>query len=152
MCSLCTGHASLTTHAAPDSECFYNFVLQCTCLLATVIFNWEVYRPIYGQKSRFTAPSRVAEKLNFRPYIRQYTNPLTNENFEYSYPQTATFSLCEWDQISVQQIILQPWYCTLLRFLSTGNFSLCECHQESAVAHHLQIFLPNCNKNRLLRL
>ena len=28
--------------------------------------------------------SRVAVKLNFRPYIQQYTSP--NENFEYSYP------------------------------------------------------------------
>ena len=28
--------------------------------------------------------SRVAVKLNFRPYIRRYTSP--NENFEYSYP------------------------------------------------------------------
>ena len=27
---------------------------------------------------------RVAVKLNFRTYIRQYTSP--NENFEYSYP------------------------------------------------------------------
>ena len=27
---------------------------------------------------------RVVVKLNFRPYIRQYTSP--NENFEYSYP------------------------------------------------------------------
>ena len=28
--------------------------------------------------------SRVAVKLNFRPYIRRYTSP--NENFEYIYP------------------------------------------------------------------
>ena len=28
--------------------------------------------------------SRVAVKLNFRPYIRRYTSP--SENFEYSYP------------------------------------------------------------------
>ena len=28
--------------------------------------------------------SRVAIKLNFRPYIRRYTSP--NENFEHSYP------------------------------------------------------------------
>ena len=28
--------------------------------------------------------SRVAVKLDFRPYIRRYTSP--NENFEYSYP------------------------------------------------------------------
>ena len=31
--------------------------------------------------------SRVAVKLNFRPYIRLYTS--TNENFEYSYPLNA---------------------------------------------------------------
>ena len=32
--------------------------------------------------------SRVAVKLNFRPYIRRYTSP--NENFEYSYPLNFT--------------------------------------------------------------
>ena len=32
--------------------------------------------------------SRVAIKLNFRPYIRRYTSP--NENFEYSYPLNDT--------------------------------------------------------------
>ena len=32
--------------------------------------------------------SRVAVKLNFRPYIRRYTSP--NENFEYSYPLNYT--------------------------------------------------------------
>ena len=31
----------------------------------------------------------VAVKLNFRPYIRQYTSP--NENFEYSYPLIIYF-------------------------------------------------------------
>ena len=35
---------------------------------------------------RWTDLSRVAVKLNFRPYIRRYTSH--NENFEYGYPHS----------------------------------------------------------------
>ena len=61
----------------------------------------EVYRWIYGQKFSFTATLMssdtvgnlvlrqrlfVAVKLNFLPYIGQYTS--SNENFEYGYPHS----------------------------------------------------------------
>lgn len=37
----------------------------------------------------------------------------------------------------------------ILRWMfSTGNSSLCECHQESAAILHPQIALPNCRKER----
>ena len=47
--------------------------------ILNILFG-EVYRRIYGRKSRFTAPlASVAVNLNLRPYIRRYTSP--NENF-----------------------------------------------------------------------
>ena len=49
--------------------------------------------------------SRVAVKLNFRTYIRQYTSP--NKNFEYSYPLTVnpdTFARILFSQIAIKDI------------------------------------------------
>ena len=37
-------------------------------------------------KIQFENNSYVAVKLNFRPYIRQYTSP--NKNYEYGYPHS----------------------------------------------------------------
>ena len=45
--------------------------------------------------------SRVAIKLNFRPYIRRYTSP--NENFEYSYPLSVRL-----DSVYNQELNIKP--------------------------------------------
>ena len=44
-----------------------------------------VYGDVLHCKTKYlTIYPRFTIKINFRPYIRQYTSP--NENFEYSYP------------------------------------------------------------------
>ena len=60
--------------------------------------------------------SPVTVKLNFQPYIRQYTSP--NENFEYSYPLNepsrpygpAYKSLVPFTFLSLVLIIFLSWY------------------------------------------
>ena len=54
--------------------------------------------------------SRVAVKLNFRPYIRRYTSP--NENFKYSYPLIVLLKYCytflyRWDVLILPCLIFQ---------------------------------------------
>ena len=63
--------------------------------------------------------SRVAVKLNFRPYIRRYTSP--NENFEYSY---------------LLNDMIQP---ILLQYLEHGKYAdLCSLHQSHSHLHTLR--------------
>ena len=57
--------------------------------------------------------SRVAVKLNFRPYIRRYTSP--NEKYEYSYPLIMHKPL---SSINTSITILD-------RGQQTGQFSVC---------------------------
>ena len=48
--------------------------------------------------------SRIAVKLNFRPYIRRYTSP--NEKFEYSYPLIKTGKAKENSRTSIKLTFL----------------------------------------------
>ena len=45
------------------------------------IFIWDVYRPIYGRKSRFTSHRKAKFPTVYLRYITSQ-----NKNFDYSYP------------------------------------------------------------------
>ena len=114
---------------------------KCIRMGITIFKNFHLGRYIVGYtfgNHVLQLRSRVAVKLTFRPYIRQYTSP--NENFEYSYPlsinpfpanhnnycqlvQLLTCFCCQYSKTCVLFCLFD-----LILYLSSTIFQLCKYH------------------------